>query len=30
VTGAVVDAVTGHQDEADQDPLQAILRNIHV
>ena len=30
VTGAVVDAVTGHQDEADQDPLQAILRNIHL
>ena len=30
VTGAVVDAVTGHQDEADQDPIQAILRNIHL
>ena len=30
VTGAVVDAMTGHQNEGNQDPLQAILQNIHL
>ena len=30
VTGAVVDAMTGHQNEDNQDPLQAILQNIHL